>query len=438
MTAQNKVTLTFAGDATSLDRAFKQVQSSATHADESVSKSSQHIGEELEKTGRQARGVTEAFRGIGDASLLMGGELGVGAQNLLIASQAAHGLTKGTGTLISTLGLLRFGIIASGVALAGLGLEMESKSAGSANIFEKSIKDVNYALATNVHFVTQGIPIIGGLSKAWLNNADSASQAAHETDAYTNSLAAAQAQMAMNGLGQGSFSDTDGLGTGMSILDPANGDNAAWMAGLERDAAVIKTGTAHVAHAVSSGGGSVAKAMDTAAQAMKDKLAKWQGIADDFSNIAKGIADSLGPKLVQGDQSSLRLFPGASMLDKLKKQLADTLHLKKDLAALAKGGLSNGLLEQLTAGGLDSIGAADELLAGGKSGIRAVNKTAGQITAAGGSIAGADAARQFADSLKKPIKVTLSVGKGGDDVLDKWLQKALKTNGAKFYGLKAA
>jgi hypothetical protein len=70
--------------------------------------------------------------------------------------------------------------------------------------------------------------------------------------------------------------------------------------------------------------------------------------------------------------------------------LKDTLHLQSDLKKLSKMKLDRGLLEQLTAGGLGSLGRRGRTpRLRGKSGVHAVNKVAGQINAASGSIAGA-------------------------------------------------
>lgn len=436
MASNSRITLTIAGDASGVEKALLATDAAALRTAGVVSKSSHDMADSLGEVSKTAKGSREVLRGLGDTAQLMGGEMGNSALQVGVALGAVRSLTKGAKELvpeikvmIGEMSTLKYtaGLLAGtlgGVFLAwqlgtAAGNKLNDMLGRSPTAFEQYRDQV----AANTAAVEGYAQALGLATDNVVNLAKAQTTADFHAQSSPGAGDWMQGPVPLDATGH--------------LLNSTNGGDT-FAAAAKAAAAKIDSGSRAVAHSISSGGSSVASAIDAAAQAAKDKLAKWQGIADDFSNIAKGISDDLGPKLVQGDQSSLRLFPGASMLDKLKKQLADTLHLKKDLAALAKGGLSNGLLEQLTAGGLDSIGAADELLAGGKSGIRAVNKTAGQITAAGGSIAGADAARQFADSLKKPIKVTLSVGKGGDDVLDKWLQKALKTNGAKFYGLKAA
>lgn len=448
MASNSKITLTIAGDASGVQRALKQTEVAGQQAGEAVSKSSKEAGEALEGMGRQARGTREILRGLGDASMLVGGQEGQMATQALFAASAFKDLARGSGELVKTLGFAKIavgGVIAA-IATGGAVVAAHIDHTSTMNEVQRTAADSAYYLADGLNFVTQGIPGLGG-AMGWLkgktddwsksahgmaSGADEASAAANRlmyqlintgnAAAYSNAqVAAAQAKQSVYGPYKTGYKfDTNNPGYQELTYE-------AFMQGSKGPAA-----------GGGGGGGTAAKASTAAADALKATLSKWQGIADSFSNIAKGIADSLGPKLVAGVASPLMLAKGTSVLDSLKKQLADTIHLKKDLAALSKAGLDSGLLEQLTAGGLDSLPAADEILAGGKSGVGAINKVAGKIGGNANSIAGADAARQFADSLKKPIKVTLSVGKGGDDVLDKWLQKALKTKGAKFYGLKAA
>lgn len=442
MASNSKITLTIAGDATGVQRALKQTDEAAAQASTAVSKSSKHISESLEDVGRTAKGSKEIVRGLGDATAVMGGEMGLAAQNIGLTLMATRSLAKGTGSLIGSLGLLRVGLI--GAALAGTAYVVSQEDGnGATGKLKTAVDDVNYALATNINFVTQGIPLIGSLTGKWKNHADVTSAAAHNADTLTSAESRLMYQFINTGNAAGYANKQ------IAAARAAQSAYGPYKTGYQFDTnnpgyqdltyEAFMKGSAKIPKIGGGGGGSTAaKASTAAADALAATLSKWQGIADQFSNVAKGIADSLGPKLVAGIASPLMLAKGTSVLDNLKKQLADTIHLKKDLASLSKMGLDSGLLEQLTAGGLDSLPAADEILAGGESGIGAINKVAGKIGGNANSIAGADAARQFADSLKKPIKVELHVGKGGDDVLDKWLQKALKTKGAKFYGLKAA
>lgn len=436
VSSNSRITLTIAGDATGVEKALLATDAAALRTGGVVAKSSHDMADSLGEVSKTAKGSREVLRGLGDTAQLMGGEMGNSALQVGIALGAVRSLTKGAKELvpeikvmIGEMSTLKFtaGLLAGtlgGVVLAwqlgtAAGNKLNDMLGRSPTLFEQYRDQV----LSNTRAL-EGYAQALGLA----------------TDSAIN-LAKAQTTLdfhAESSPGAGDFMQgpvpLDATG---HLLNSTNGGDT-YAAAAKAAAAKIDSGSRAVARSLSSGGSSVASALDAAAQKAKDKLARWQGIADQFSNVAKGIQDSLGPKLVAGIASPLMLAKGTSVLDNLKQQLKDTLHLQKDLAQLSKMGLGNTLLESLSAGGLDSLPAADELLASGQGGVNSARKTAGKITAAGGSIAGADAARQFADSLKKPIKVELHVGKGGDDVLDKWLMKALATKGAKHYGLKAA
>jgi hypothetical protein len=438
VSTQNKITLTIAGDSTSVERALKRTEAAAAHAGTVTARSSKDVANGLHDVRNSANATAASVDGAMYAVRALGGEISPvvqGAYSLSLGfSQMAHGL----GTLVpklkesaSSLGVLRLGIVGAAAALGTWAISTEG-ALSKGSTYTTALKDMNYAVAHNINLVGKHIPLLGHLTGAYEKNANAASLAAHATYDLDAALDKLNNQKRIAGtFGIADQNPGGDAAFDQSTLDMMELDPAVLAKQYAGASASVGSGSAHVAKAVSSG-------IDKIAQAAKDKLARWQGIADQFSQVAKGIADSLGPKLVAGVASPLMLAKGTTLLDNLKQQLKDTLHLQKDLKALSKAGLKRSLLEQLTAGGLDSLGVADELLGSGKSGIRDVNRTATAINNAAGSIAGQDAARQLADSLKKPQVVELRVGKGGDDILDRWLSKTLKTKGPKYFGLKAA
>lgn len=434
----NAVTLVFAADTKSFDRGVKDVQAGADKTVSSLKRAEAEMTGLADSTSKAGHNSTTAAKGFREAAtglLIMSNELppAVSKTALLAVSVgdlagAYVRLAPNVKNAASSLTLFRGAGIAAGAAIAALGLTLESKSAGSANIFEKSIKDVNYALATNVNFVGQVIPGLSKLTGWWQNSADAASQAAH---GYMDAAAAlaqfekqAAAAAAANGLGQGSFSDTDGLGIGMSILDPSNGLNAAWMNGLQEAQDQIDALNRKSARKISTGASAGISAAQKAAEAA---LQKWQSTVDKARQVGQSIADALAPKLEAGDQNLL-LFKGPSLLEKLNKQLQDTKHLAKDISQLTKLGLSGDLIGQLVAGGLDSLPAADELLAGGKGSVAQANKLSKAINKSANGLATNEAVRQAKLSGDITLKVDPAANGDVTTFLVKLLQKYTRTH----------
>jgi hypothetical protein len=448
VSTQNKITLTIAGDSTSVERALKRTEAAAAHAGTAVSKSSRDLANGLHETRQSAAGAASAVDGAMYSMRAFGLEIPGVTQNVYAAALGASQLAHGAGELIPKLttmaaemSTLKFAAFATAGVLGGVVIAAElgtaagnklndmlgrtpSLAESSANAIRKATGEVAAYAAALGYANANALQMTKALTTLQYHN---------QNGTLNDSTGYMQGPVPLDATGR-LLNSTNGGDTYAKAQSDAKKMEAAIAAARS---AAMRASSAGAA-AASKASSAAAQAMEAAIQAAKDKLARWQGIADRFSGIAKGIADSLGPKLVAGVSSPLMLAKGTSLLDNLRKQLDDTKHLQGDLAKLSKMGLSRGLLEQLTAGGLGSLGAADELLGSGKSGVHAVNKVAGQINSAAGSIAGQDAARQLADSLKKPQVVELRVGKGGDDVLDRWLSKALKTKGPKYYGLKAA
>lgn len=448
--ASNAVTLTFIANTASMDRGFKDVVVGADNAEKSfggAGSAAKVMGEKFELAGRGGRGLSETFRGLSDATLLAGGSLGTFGMDAILVAGSVQGLGKGLGRLTELVkgttaatALLRVTGIGAGVGLGLLGLHMEG-SLASASTYKKGLADLNLALATNIHFVTQGIPGISTLTGWWRRSADASSIAAHNADANAAALSRMTAQAINAGYAYQFLTNAE-----VSAERAKQSQFGPYKTGYQFD--TQNSGyqdlayQANMAAPKSSGGGggggvsAAAKAATAAADALKQKLSTFQQIADQYSQIGKSIADSLGPKLVAGVAGYVVQGGGTTLLGNLKKQLADTIHLKKDLAALAKGGLDASLLTVLTNGGLGSLGAADELLAGGKSGISTASSLARQINSAGGSIAGSEAAREIKNQ-DKTINVNVNV-KGAQKEFEVLLAKLFATKGAKSFGLKAA
>lgn len=428
----NTVVLTFAGDSTRLDRTFKDVQTGAENTNVALEKSANGFKE----LGVQARASREILRGAGDVAMVMGTEMGGAVTNVIMLTGGVADLGRGLGHVIpmakelaATMGVLKFaslGVAGAAGVLSASYLAQQSAQDGvwqTAKNAAAGLVDLSTAAETH-------LPIVGGFFTDLQNKADAlAGGVSSDVGSIVNDFQRATdaAQRLMSAKANAFATGPDVVTEGGSAADFNTADNLAQ----------YYPTPAATARAASASARSVAAGIDKVAQAAKERLSKWQGIADNYSSIAKSIADSLGPKLDAALGNTLLLSGGGGGITAaLKKQLADTLHLKRDIAALAKAGLSGGLLQQLVAGGLDSLPAADELLAGGKGGISTVNGLASQITAAGGSIAGSEASRELGNQ-QKAVKVVVDIhGTQGD--FEKLLRKMFKTQGPESFGLKAA
>lgn len=156
---------------------------------------------------------------------------------------------------------------------------------------------------------------------------------------------------------------------------------------------------------------------------LQNKLTNLAARISDAHQIASSIAQAFAPVLSTDST--------ASVLDNLGKQLDQTQALQRDLALLAKEGLSKDLLQQLAAGGAASLAAADQLANGGQGAVSQANSYAAGIAAAGGSIAGAEAQRETNVQLSANLTSTLKVdGQTLADITQKYLLKKKKTSGS--------
>lgn len=430
MATSNTVTLTFAANTKPLQEGFKQVQTGAAETEAHLARagqSAQGLGAQMESAGRSARNTREVFRGVGDVSVLMGGSVGQATQSLVLASGAFKDLSRGAGGLIEKYGLLRLGALGLVAALGAVAVSATSNQTGFANLGNDAARPLA-AQFTHIDDIVQKMPnhlgFLGAVTdsvtnkfRGWAGQSETTRGALASLEDQAKATAAALAAAFQASL--------------LRAPDTNPGGDAFFSSADAQDIAtqVYRSqtpGYADVPKKSSSGGGStLSAAMKADQQKAQATLSAWQSTLDKFRGISQGIQDALSPKLEAGDKG-LMLFPGLSLLDKLKKQLADTLHLQRDIAALGKAGLNGDLLGSLVQGGLSSLPAADELLAGGKGEISAVNKTASGITKAGGTLAGNEAMRQL--NAQKDVKVKIDVT-GGENDLKKLIRKWVRVDG---------
>jgi hypothetical protein len=455
MANPNVVKLTFAGDSGSLDRTFKNVQSEAANTSVKVEEaglSAKDMGEKFESAHYQLRGAQEAMRGVGDASVLMGGDLGGASLKAIAMVSVLKDLAGGLGRLTPALDdaaaaegglaggaekgtskLSTFGKALAAVGIVGIGVKLGWDLGTSAgNKLNDMLGRTPSAAEKAADAIRANTADVIGYASA-LGYANAEQSALLQTKALTISQFHAQTAPGANDWMQGPVPLDP---TGRLLNSTNGGDSYAVDQAAKKAAAAAKSIADAASRAASTGAARAASdAISAAANAAKQKLSDWQGIADKFSQIGQSIADSLAPKLQAGDHP-YAVIAGTSLLDKLKKQEADTLKFKKDITALSKAGLDQGLLQQLVAGGLASIPAADELLAGGKREIGSVNSTSRQINAAAGSIAGSETSREIKAQAQQ-VNVSISL-KGAERDFEKFLAKLFVTKGPKSFGLKAA
>ncbi len=142
MAQSNTVTLTFAANTQPLRQGFQQVQEGAAKAEadlNGVSARSHELGTALQEAGRQGRASREILRGVGDAAMFMGGGEGQAISQTVFLAGAMKDLTRGSGELIKSLGLVKLatgGIIAA-IATAGVAVSAHIDHTGMLNEVER-------------------------------------------------------------------------------------------------------------------------------------------------------------------------------------------------------------------------------------------------------------------------------------------------------------
>lgn len=439
MASQNKVTLTFAGDATALSKTFRDVQAGASQTElamKGAATGSAVLAESSKMTSVQAMSAAKGVRELAASTLLLSRDLPPAAQQAALLTMSLGDLSGAATRIIPalknfastlTLGKVALGGTIAAIAAAGAALSAHIDHTSAVNEVERTFADTAYYAADAVSTVTAKIPFLGHATDALKDKLDGVSRAAHGMADALESAADIQAKLAANGLGVGAA--VDGWDTA-AILAPGT---TAWNR-LQASADAISAAQAKKASRSSGGGGG--SAISAAQQAANDALSKWQSTIDKAVQVGRSIAEALAPKLVAGSKSGLILNPGTSMIEQLKQQLTQTIRLKHDLAALAKAGLNSDLLTQLTNGGLGSLPLTSELLAGGKGGIAEVNKLAGKITGNANSIAQSETAREFSKP-QKPVTVKFDVT-GTDAEWKKIFRKALRADKSFANDIKAA
>lgn len=437
MAASNTVTLEFVADTRAFDRGIRDVSAQS----KAVEKDLDAVAASTYKMTQQHQAAAKGVRELSVAALTLSSELPPMAKsfalNTLVVGDLAGayvrikpaiaGVIAKTKEMSAASLLLRGGIAAAAAATAGWALSMEG-SLTKASTYTRGLKDLNYAVATDIDLVGRHIPLLSKLTGWYRSNADAASQAAHASYDYANALKAAADAAAANGLGVGGYpDDPDGMAYSAAVLSGTAGVSDAFFAQLQDNAdkaeQLARASSTRIASSAASG---VSKAIEAAKQKAQQKLADWQQIVDKYEQVGRDIAGALAPKLEAGQGSSLLIHKGDTLIDNLRKQLADTKRLAADIKKLTSSGLSGDLIAQLVAGGLSSLPAADELLAGGKSRISEANKLAKGINKSANGIAAAEAARQFG-SAPKVTTIHFDFGKSTND-FKTIFRKALKTD----------
>lgn len=165
---------------------------------------------------------------------------------------------------------------------------------------------------------------------------------------------------------------------------------------------------------------------------IQNQLKAAAGLVNQARDIGSSIMSALAPQLSGPDSDA-----GMSTLDLLKKQMNDTAALGSGIAKLASEHLNKSFLTQLVNGGTSSLGAINDLLAGGQGSVNLANQYSSGIGSSSRSIANAEAMRQTGVQLGKNGNTVLAVTVQGSVLsehdLIKTLQKAVRNGG----GLKA-
>lgn len=424
MTASPTVKVVFAGDSASLEAANKRVIAS-----------SETVSHRLKDVSSSAKSMKTTMRGAGDAAQIFGGQLGATAVTAGYALASVKDLTKGVAGLTVGLGAAGAAVVGVAGVVGFLTLDW-LKNAEGIQTWGEFGKDATAGLATGLAAVTSWIP---GLSSG---TADLAAKANNWADANNNVAASYHnifLQASLAAQFGGTTDDPDGAFTSAASLQPGT----VAMQRLQNDADTIAARSARSSSRSGSVGGSVKSAANSVAQAAKEAATKLKQARASVASAVGGIVSALAGHLEAGDPGAsllvggklLSASNGTSLIDKLRKQAADTKHFADDLKKLAKLGLDKGLLSDLVAGGLGSLGAADELLRGGRGDIKTANSLNASITASGTGIASAEVTRNLTKKDLGTIKIDLT---GAESDVKKMFRKWLRTDGANSFGLAAA
>lgn len=431
------VKVVFAGDSASLEAAQKRVAAGASA-----------VSHQLKDTAAQAKYMKTSLAGAGNAAALFGGSLGNTAVNAGYALVAVKDLGKGLGGLTAHYGALRLSVLGVTAALAVGAVAATQNKTGLANLGNDAARPLATQL-THVDDIVQKLPnhlgFLGSITDSVTNKFRSMAGQSLTTRgqleamaASADNAAAALGRMANAQRAAGTYGIADANPGGDAFVDQSALDM------MELDPAKLK---AQYFPTKSSGGGGGASAVksqaNAVAQAAKDAAQKLKQARASVASAMGGILSALAGHLEAGDPGAsllvggnmLSASKGTGLLDKLRKQADDTKHLADDLKKLSHMGLSKGLLSDLVAGGLGSLGAADELLKGGKSSVSTANSLNASITSSGTQIAAGEVNRNLTTKDWGTLKVDVT---GGEDALKKMFRKWLRTDGANSFGLAAA
>lgn len=439
MSTGSTVKLTFVGDSTSLEKANARVIAS-----------SESVSGRLKETSVQAKHMRETLRGAGDAATVFGGQMGATAIQAGYGLSAIKDLTRGVAGLargMSAAKLVAGGFIGA-ILAAGVALSAHIDHTNAMNEVNRTAADTTDTVTGSLQFLTQKIPGVNslmnkarGVTRGWSDDAHGLTNALWglEVQAINTGNAAGVANAKVREL-QSKNSAFGPYKTGYQFdtNNPGYQDME-----YKRIMTPPKPAGGGSGSGGGGGGGAIRSAGKSAVDAAKEAAANLRQARTSVAQAMGGILAAFAGHLEAGDagtsvhqlNGTMALEGGVSLIDKLRKQAADTKRLAADLRSLSKMGLSKGLLSDLVAGGLGSLGAADELLAGGARSVSTANSLNASIGKSGQSIAAGEVNRNL--TKKDRVQIDINVT-GGEDALKKLIRKWIRTDGANSYGLQAA
>jgi hypothetical protein len=178
----------------------------------------------------------------------------------------------------------------------------------------------------------------------------------------------------------------------------------------------IKVGIDHSATTVKD-------AISNVIQKAKDELSKARDLAKQIKSTFTYTLNAMTMDASTGQRSN-------SLLQDLTQQVATTKQFIAVIGQLRKQGLKGSALSKLVDAGPSSLGAAQEILSGGSSGISSINAQVTQLAALQTQLADSEVKRRTGIDLSKdrPIKIQLELSQS-ESGLKATIKKMVKTEG---------
>lgn len=412
MAGNGIVTLEFVADTGKFVAGTEQVSASSRKVEADLD----NVSKATNRANYQSMVAAHGVRELAASALMLSSRMPAAAQTTALTAMAVGDLggaffriAPAAQNLWAKMGALTKGVTAVGVAVAATYAAWEIGTA-IGNKFNDMLG--------------RGESAANRAADALYREADAAIAAAQHTREL-NSLVAELNYHSNNGQYGPNDAQIQGpvpLDTHGNLLNSTNGGNSFAAAQEEhvRRLRAVHTRTASAANALAL----------EAKRLAEQRLQEWQSVADKYTQIAKQIQESLAPKI------EARQEGGPSLIEKMRKQLLDTIQLRKDLSRLSSMHLNKDTMKTLIEGGLDSLPAAEEILRGGRVGVGAVNDLNRQINAQAFRIGSSEAQREF-KNRDREVTVKFDIN-GGDAEFKKMFKKWIRTDGAVSFGLKAA